>query len=400
LLLDSVLKKHLTEPFSKLPPDGTLPSLNKHIIKGRIGGLEAKISSMNLESTPTKENYDDDSPILQKKSAKASARESESGRRNFKNSDQENVNVTGSGVKSILKIPSKTGLEKGDVSLRKELHFREDDYRPMTGHSHKHSQNQNTLDNIILEKKQSRASPDSVRSNRSMNEIKEILKLKAELELAKLNEECLKNELDIKILSNNQAIRKYEKLNVDYQNVKDKNLTYVNFLKNLKKRIEDNQISFENRAIGENFVKELNTMCSMSEMSPVRRNLSMTFTDRSRLENKNDSKLGETRLDTSNLLNISNSSNTIISKKTTIEDRVNDELDQYLLRANSDITSKKVSRISKTSREPAHQKNGSLDKDTSEFLSYIDTFQRENERLKKETEDLLKRSSKMQTTYR
>jgi len=141
-------------------------------------------------------------------------------------------------------------------------------------------------------------------------------------------------------------------------------------------------------------------MCSMSEMSPVRRNLSMTFTDRSRLENKNDSKLGETRLDTSNLLNISNSSNTIISKKTTIEDRVNDELDQYLLRANNDVTSKHVSRVSKTSREPAHQKNGSLDKDTSEFLSYIDTFQRENERLKKETEDLLKRSSKMQTTYR
>ena len=32
LLLDCILKHHLTDPFCKLPPDGPLPSLNKQIV--------------------------------------------------------------------------------------------------------------------------------------------------------------------------------------------------------------------------------------------------------------------------------------------------------------------------------------------------------------------------------
>jgi len=101
----------------------------------------------------------------------------------------------------------------------------------------------------------------------------------------------------------------------------------------------------------------------------------------------------ESKFETSNILNLSSTSNTMVSKKG-VEDHATDQLDSYMMKSAKE---NKLLGTGSSAKSSDRQRVIKIsDRETSEFLNYLDTFQKENEKLKRETEDLLKRSAKIQ----
>ena len=114
-------------------------------------------------------------------------------------------------IKSIRKVPSTVtfeNVERPDSINKKELNFRENEDKVNK------AINISQLNQIDVTDEKNKMSSETVRL---IPDIKEILKLKAELELAKLNEGSLKNEINVIFFVHNLTKRELYFIDKEYR---------------------------------------------------------------------------------------------------------------------------------------------------------------------------------------
>lgn len=393
LLLNCVTSGSLIEPFNKVPPEDALPSLNTHIVKKRINSVDKKLPQKNDSSRKSlkmkKEDSDPPKPLIQM----YTPTKMEEPLQNFQN--------------TIETKRSTQRMMKNSESRNSIAHS--EGYALMNKSRYSNKENTNTKtyehENYL---------------GKSTNNEREVKKLTAQMELVKLSNESLQNDINIKNVTISQLNKKVDLLTRTNMQQQTERNNMMELLKFIKRGIDDHSITFSNKSLGNNFLLQFSEVCQQSGSENTygtlpsyssNQNQTRAFIGGSPHRPTMESPATHPIVALTNLSNFdSNDKRLRTSSDTMMTDLINfknlsmhrQKEDLSLEDTNSLLSKRsktpsllqgvKSPHTNRTNYEEAKQLLQHTDRDTADFLDYLERFQKENERLRKETEELLLKS--------
>jgi len=389
LLLNCVTSGSLIEPFNKVPPENALPSLNTHIVKKRITSVDKKQPLKNDSSRKSlkmrKEDSDPPKPLIQM----YTPTKMEEPLQNFQNTvETKRMKKNSESRNSIAHSEGYALMNKSRYSNKENTSTKTYDHENYLG--------------------------------KAVNNEREVKKLTAQMELVKLSNESLQNDINIKNVTIAQLNKKVDLLTRTNMQQQSERNNMMELLKLIKRGIDDHSITFSNQSLMKNFVLQFSEICQQSSPENTYGTLPSYSSNQNQtrafiggsphrptmespqthpivaLTNLSNFDSNDKRLRTSSdnmmmdLMNFKNLSMQRQKEDLSLEDT--NSLLSKRSKAPSLLQGVKSPHTNRTNYEEAKQLLQHTDRDTADFLDYLERFQKENERLRKETEELLLKS--------
>eukprot|EP01017_Pseudomicrothorax_dubius_P022912 TRINITY_DN2467_c0_g10_i1.p1 TRINITY_DN2467_c0_g10~~TRINITY_DN2467_c0_g10_i1.p1 ORF type:complete len:501 (-),score=103.81 TRINITY_DN2467_c0_g10_i1:114-1616(-) len=240
LLLDFVLKKRLEEPFSKMPPDGPLPTLNKTMVMNRIGKGGATLRPEPIEEIIRSIREDDRGQLTTPGELQANLKEKTPTRANMipDRPSQRSGRSQSPASKPDPPSVAKKGLSPQSLQAAQTR-------------------------KIVEDKAPIDTSVDKV-------EMQEYVRVRAELDLAKISDQGLRNELNIRITQTTQQARRIEQLNEELRQLREQYDLLYAFTQKTKHFVEANHQTMQTLPDFDSLIQSLQSLHLVSNLSPYR----------------------------------------------------------------------------------------------------------------------------------